>query len=51
MDNVTQIFNAPMFVLIELFELVGLKTHEIEDWKVEIKKNVEEYRRKSQKTN
>jgi uncharacterized membrane protein YGL010W len=26
MDNVTQILNAPMFVLIELLEMCGLKT-------------------------
>jgi len=41
MDNITQIFNAPMFVLIELCELFGLKTKEIESWKVEIEKNVQ----------
>lgn len=36
LDNVTQILNAPMFVLIELCELFGLKNQEIESWKVEI---------------
>lgn len=40
LDNATQILNAPMFVLIELCELCGLKTNEIESWKVEIEKNV-----------
>ncbi len=40
-----------MFVIIELFELLGFTTKEIEEWHVLIKKNVEEFRQKSQKTN
>jgi uncharacterized membrane protein YGL010W len=34
LDNITQILNAPMFVLIEFLEIFGLKTKEIEEWKV-----------------
>ena len=46
MDNILQIFSAPVFVIIELFDLVGLRTKAIEEWKVEIKKNVDEFHQK-----
>lgn len=44
MDNATQILNAPMFVLMELCEIVGFRTKQLELYKSEIKKNVFEYR-------
>lgn len=40
LDNITQIFSAPLFVAIELFDLLGIRTSEIEDWKKQIKINV-----------
>jgi uncharacterized membrane protein YGL010W len=29
LDNIFQILSAPLFVVIELFDLVGVRTHEI----------------------
>ena len=43
MDNLLQVFSAPVFVMIELFDLVGIRTKEVEMWKEEIRKNVEEF--------
>ena len=43
MDNLLQVFSAPVFVMIELFDLVGIRTKEVEIWKEEIRKNVEEF--------
>ena len=45
LDNLLQVFSAPVFVLIELFDLLGIRTKEVEVWKGEIKKNVEEFRK------
>jgi uncharacterized membrane protein YGL010W len=36
LDNVFQILSAPLFVIIELFDLIGLRTKDIHDWKEEI---------------
>ena len=34
MDNIFQIYSAPLFVVIELLDLVGIRTKEMEEWKV-----------------
>ena len=44
LDNVTQIGNAPLFVIIEVFEMLGLESEEMKQWHVEIKKEVMAYR-------
>ena len=31
-DNISQIFSAPLFVVIELFDLLGFRTSEIKEW-------------------
>ena len=46
MDNIFQIFSAPVFVMIELLDLIGIRTKSIEEWKVQIKKNVDEFHSK-----
>lgn len=33
MDNIFQIYSAPLFVVIELFDLLGIRTKEMEGWK------------------
>ena len=33
LDNVFQILSAPLFVVIELFDLVGLRTSDMNLWK------------------
>ena len=44
LDNVFQIFSAPLFVIIELFDLIGIRTSEMKEWKKQIEKNVAEFR-------
>jgi uncharacterized membrane protein YGL010W len=47
LDNLTQIFNAPLFVIVEIFEMLGLKSEEMQVWNEQIRKNVEAFRLKS----
>lgn len=42
MDNIWQILSAPLFLVIEVFDLIGLRTKEIEVWKELIEKNVKQ---------
>jgi uncharacterized membrane protein YGL010W len=34
LDNITQILNAPLFVLVEVMEKMGLRSKEMEEWKI-----------------
>jgi uncharacterized membrane protein YGL010W len=40
-----QIFNAPLFVLVEIMDKVGLRSKEMEEWNKVIKQQVEEFRK------
>lgn len=46
LDNLTQIFSAPLFVFIELLDLVGIRNSEMKEWKKQIEKNVQQFRAK-----
>ena len=45
LDNLMQIFNAPLFVLVEIMDKVGLRSKEMEEWNKVIKQQVEEFRK------
>lgn len=47
LDNLTQILNAPLFVIVEIFEMLGLRSAEMEQWNAQIEKNVAEFRKKT----
>lgn len=44
LDNITQILNAPLFVLVEVMDKMGLQSKEMEEWKALIEKRVIQFR-------
>ena len=44
MDNLTQIFNAPLFVIVELLEMIGVRSEETDEWNRLIKARVMQFR-------
>lgn len=46
LDNLSQILNAPLFVVVEIFELLGIQSAEMQVWNAQIKKNVAEFHKK-----
>jgi uncharacterized membrane protein YGL010W len=46
LDNLVQILNAPLFVVVEIFEMIGLKSSEMESWNEQIRKNIAALRAK-----
>jgi len=41
-----QILNAPLFVIVEILDMAGIRSGEMEQWKEQVKKNVEEFHKK-----
>jgi uncharacterized membrane protein YGL010W len=48
LDNIFQVLSAPLFVVIELFDLLGVRTKSISLWKEEIEFEVRKLRVKDQ---
>ena len=46
LDNLGQILNAPLFVVVEIFEMLGIQSAEMQVWNAQIKKNVTEFHKK-----
>jgi hypothetical protein len=40
--------NAPLFVIVEIFDLMGIRSSEVVGWMGQIKRNVEALRKKDQ---
>ena len=52
MDNITQIFNAPLFVVMEILEKIGYKSKEMMEWGELIQKRIEQLKiKESEKDN
>jgi uncharacterized membrane protein YGL010W len=46
LDNLSQTLSAPLFVVVEIFEMLGIRSAEMQQWKAQIEKNVQEFRKK-----
>lgn len=46
LDNLSQILNAPLFVVVEIFEMLGIQSAEMQVWNAQIRKNVAEFHKK-----